>query len=614
MQVQMAGGCAGRAELAAPASPAAQATPAVPVVPARHAGHADGQAHHHHTHAPASRHEHGHHLLQVEDLSVGFLMYDPDAESFFGARKKVAWAIERMSIAVHAGEIVAVVGASGSGKTLLADAVMGLFEPNAVVRGRVWFDGEEQDAASLARLRGRGLSLVPQSVNCLDPLMKVGRQVQGRARGRQGRRERAARQRELFARYGLAPEAAELYPHELSGGMARRVLLCCALMDDPRVIIADEPTPGLDLDLAVRALDDFRAFADAGGGVMLVTHDIELALRVADRVAVFKDGTVVEETAVASFASPDTLEHPFSKALWHALPEHGFQLANPPVGDRDARLLGQSSPLRGRRIRLAGASVPSALQGGGGSDLHGVPSEPIEPAGKGREGRDGLGGGKAPMLEVRGVTYAYPGAREPLYRGFDLAVGADERVALSAPSGFGKTTLCRLLAGYERPQAGKILVDGEPLPQRGVCPVQLIGQHPERAVDPRMRMAAVLEEAGDVPQELLRDVGIRKEWLSRYPHELSGGELQRFCIVRALAANPRYVVADEVSTMLDAVTQAQIWEFLLHQARERGMGLVFVSHSPALAARIATRTVDLTACAGVHGTPPVLEPAYSETK
>ncbi|MFR7738340.1 MAG: ABC transporter ATP-binding protein, partial [Eggerthella lenta] len=102
-------------------------------------------------------------------------------------------------------------------------------------------------------------------------------------------------------------------------------LLCCALMDDPRVIVADEPTPGLDLDLAVRALDDFRAFADAGGGVMLITHDIELALRVADRVAVFRDGTVVEETAVANFASPDLLQHPFSRELWHALPEHGFE-------------------------------------------------------------------------------------------------------------------------------------------------------------------------------------------------------------------------------------------------------------------------------------------------
>ena len=106
--------------------------------------------------------------------------------------------------------------------------------------------------------------------------------------------------------------------------MARRVLLCCALMDDPRVIVADEPTPGLDLELAVRAMADFRAFADEGNGVLLITHDIELALRVADRVAVFKDGTVVEETAVENFASPDTLRHPFTRALWHALPEHGF--------------------------------------------------------------------------------------------------------------------------------------------------------------------------------------------------------------------------------------------------------------------------------------------------
>ena len=106
--------------------------------------------------------------------------------------------------------------------------------------------------------------------------------------------------------------------------MARRVLLCCALMDDPRVIVADEPTPGLDLDLAVRALDDFRAFANEGNGVLLITHDIELALRVADRVAVFKDGTVVEETAVANFADPALLRDPFTRALWHALPEHDF--------------------------------------------------------------------------------------------------------------------------------------------------------------------------------------------------------------------------------------------------------------------------------------------------
>ena len=199
------------------------------------------------------------------------------------------------------------------------------------------------------------------------------------------------------------------------------------------------------------------------------------------------------------------------------------------------------------------------------------------------------------MLEARGITYAYPGAARALYQGFDLAVAPDERVALCAPSGFGKTTLCRLPAGYERPQAGEVLVDGEPLPRRGACPVQMIWQHPEAAVDPRMRMGATLAEAGEVPGRLLDDLGIQKRWLSRYPHELSGGELQRFCIARALAANPRYLVADEVSTMLDAVTQAQIWRFLVAETQARGIGLVFVSHSHALTERIATRVVDLVA-------------------
>ena len=163
--------------------------------------------------------------------------------------------------------------------------------------------------------------------------MRVGKQVEGFANDL-SKAERKTRRAQLFERYGLGPEVARLYPHELSGGMARRVLLCCALMDSPRVIVADEPTPGLDLDLAVRALDDFRAFANEGNGVLLITHDIELALRVADRVAVFKDGTVVEETATASFADPGLLRHPFTRELWHALPEHDFAVGeNASVGE-----------------------------------------------------------------------------------------------------------------------------------------------------------------------------------------------------------------------------------------------------------------------------------------
>lgn len=304
--------------------------------------HGAQPVHHHHSHAATSRHGHGHHLLTVEDLSVSFRMYDDEEDRpvgrlrrYLDASQREVEVIHSLSLSVHEGEIVAVVGASGSGKTLLADAVLGLFEPNALVRGRIWFDGRAMDAASLAAERGRGIALVPQSVASLDPLMRVGRQVEGAPRGRGAARRadaarRRARRRELFARYGLDEAAARRYPHELSGGMARRVLLCCALMDDPKLIIADEPTPGLDLSLAVAALQDFRAFADAGGGVMLITHDIELALTVADRVAVFRDGTVVEETSVAAFAAPDTLAHPFSRQLWHALPNHDFTV--PPKG------------------------------------------------------------------------------------------------------------------------------------------------------------------------------------------------------------------------------------------------------------------------------------------
>lgn len=197
------------------------------------------------------------------------------------------------------------------------------------------------------------------------------------------------------------------------------------------------------------------------------------------------------------------------------------------------------------------------------------------------------------MLEAIDITFGYPKARAPLYDGFSLSIDRGERVALCAPSGAGKTTLCRILAGFEDPWSGRVLCDGAPLPRRGACPVQMIGQHPELVVDPRMRMQRTLEEAGAIDPALVEALGIRQDWMRRYPHELSGGELQRFCIARALACKPRYLIADEISTMLDAVTQAQIWSFLLDFVETDDIGLVFVSHSPALTERIATRRVDI---------------------
>lgn len=306
--------------------------------PVSHGPHGADEFHHHHSHAAASRHTGSHHLLTVEDLAVSFEMYDPSA-SFFSAELVESKVVHDVSLSVHQGEICALVGASGSGKSVVADALMGRFEPNASVTGRIWFDGALVDASSLLSLRGRGISHVPQGVTNLDPLMRVGRQVRGVPSGAT-RRERAAdarrreqRQRELFERYGFDETTARLYPHQLSGGMARRILLMCALMEQPKLIIADEPTPGLDVDLALQALGDLRAFADEGGGVLLITHDIELALGVCDRVAIFNGGTVVEETSVESFSDPSLLRDPFSRALWHALPEHGFQVASEAVVD-----------------------------------------------------------------------------------------------------------------------------------------------------------------------------------------------------------------------------------------------------------------------------------------
>lgn len=203
------------------------------------------------------------------------------------------------------------------------------------------------------------------------------------------------------------------------------------------------------------------------------------------------------------------------------------------------------------------------------------------------------------MLEGRHLSVAFDG--RPVLDDVSLAVAPGERVQLAAPSGTGKTTLCRVLAGLSGAPDGRGARRWLPAAEAWPCPVQLIGQHPELTLDPRMRMAASLAECGASEEELgrLRELlGIRDAWLSRYPHELSGGEMQRFCIARALGAHPSYLIADEVSTMLDAVTQAQIWRALVAEAEARAMGLIFVSHSPALASLLATRVVELPAVPG----------------
>ena len=254
-------------------------------------------------------------LLEVSDLSVSFRMYDS------GLEQKQLPVISSLSLKVLPGEILAVAGSSGSGKSLLASAILGILPGNATVSGSLRFDGEPLTPERQAKLRGTEIALVPQSVAFLDPLMKVGAQVDGHRKPRP-----TERRRKLFRRFGLPEQTERLYPFQLSGVMARRVLVSTALLTSARLIIADEPTPGMSLEQAEEALAMFRAMADEGKGVVLITHDIDLAFHIADRIAVFYAGTTVETAPAADFRQgPEALRHPYSKALWRALPQHEFR-------------------------------------------------------------------------------------------------------------------------------------------------------------------------------------------------------------------------------------------------------------------------------------------------
>ena len=197
-------------------------------------------------------------------------------------------------------------------------------------------------------------------------------------------------------------------------------------------------------------------------------------------------------------------------------------------------------------------------------------------------------------LKAENISFTYPGTVRPIFDGFDMEIQSGERVGLLAPSGFGKTTLCRIMAGYEVPSAGTITLDGEPIGSfKGYCPVQMIWQHPEQVVNPQLRMREVLAEGGGAERRILEGLGIEEQWLGRYPAELSGGELQRFCIARALGGETKFILADEISTMLDLITQSQIWSFLIEETSVRNIGLLALSHVPALLERVCTRIVSL---------------------
>ena len=197
------------------------------------------------------------------------------------------------------------------------------------------------------------------------------------------------------------------------------------------------------------------------------------------------------------------------------------------------------------------------------------------------------------QLSIENINFRYTEKSPWILKDVNLKVESGERVGIIGPSGYGKSTLSKIIAGYEKPTSGNILIDGKPIDEKGFCPVQMIHQHPELSVNPRWKMDKVLNECWQPDDKMLKRFGIEKEWLKRWPNELSGGELQRFCITRVLAPETKFLICDEITTMLDVISQAQIWNVLLGIAEEKDYGMLIVTHNMELAKRVCTRIVDL---------------------
>ena len=260
-------------------------------------------------------------LLEVEKLSISFSQY------FKGLEQRELKVLSDLTMDVDDHEILAVLGSSGSGKSLLAHAIFGILPENANLNGKIKYKGKELSQEDKENIRGKEITLIPQSVNFLDPLMKISDQAIGHTQNDEEKKQKKIKQREIFEHYNLGPEVDDMYPFQLSGGMARRVLVSTALLSNPQLVVADEPTPGLDEKTVKETLNHFKHMKEDGVGVLLITHDIHAALEVADRIGIFYSGYVIEIAERDDFTgNGENLLHPYTKSLYKALPANGFEL------------------------------------------------------------------------------------------------------------------------------------------------------------------------------------------------------------------------------------------------------------------------------------------------
>lgn len=518
-------------------------------------------------------------VLSVRDLSVQFQQQGDTVE-----------AVRNLSFDLDRGEMLAIVGESGSGKSVTSLALMRLVEQGGgnIVSGTMPFrrrNGEVLDLAharqgTLRTVRGADMAMIFQEpMTSLNPVFPVGEQIAESLRLHQAMDHRAARQAALqmldLVRIPEAKDVLNRYPHQLSGGMRQRVMIAMALSCKPALLIADEPTTALDVTIQAQILQLIRVLQqEMQMGVIFITHDMGVVAEIADRVLVMRQGEQVEQGPVHElFAAP---QQPYTQALLAAVPRLGS---------------------------MAELDFPAKFPLPNGAD-NGGPQDTVPP-------------GSTPILRVENLVTRFDLRSGILNRvtrqvhavenvSFDLYPG--ETLGLVGESGCGKSTTGRSLLKLVDSQRGTITFDGRQINQlKGPAlqhlrrDIQFIFQDPYASLDPRLTVGFSIMEPllvhnvarGKAAQErvawLLERVGLKPEHARRYPHEFSGGQRQRICIARALALNPKVVIADESVSALDVSIQAQIVNLLLDLQREFGIAFLFISHDMAVVERISHR-------------------------
>ena len=574
-------------------------------------------------------------LLDIRDLHT-------DIE----IRSGVVHALSGVDLHVNPGETLGIVGESGSGKTMTALSLMGLLpQGGSVSSGQIILDGQDLTKLALKekrKLRGTKVGMIFQDpLTSLNPTMKIGLQVCEplRVHKKLSKKEALERAVEILKRVGMPrPEVViNNYPHQLSGGMRQRVMIAMALVCKPRILIADEPTTALDVTTQMQILDLIDELRDEYQmGVILITHDLGVVAGHTDRVAVMYAGRIVETAPTKTlFTEP---KHRYTSSFMAALPERALaagtklfsipgappSLTNLPVGCRfAARCLWATDECRAGYPDLSGDDTHTF------SCFHPVQEGDESPAAlqaklDTQKNGDEAGAQQAPLvsskvlLDVKEASREYESAGSGFFKRDKGVVSAVDRVSITVKkgetyglvgeSGCGKSTMGRLIAGLERPSGGAIELDGRDLATlkgRDAVTihrdVQMMFQDSYAAMDPRMRIDQILAEpmsiqkTGNARQiaerimEIIEQVGLTEEILDRYPHEFSGGQLQRIGFARSLTLAPDLIVADEPVSALDVSVQAQVLNLMKDLQAELGLSYLFISHDLAVVQYMADR-------------------------